>query len=44
MKDKKRSFNIQIIEVPEGGIKEQGGEAVLKRIIKNVLELNKKEP
>lgn len=42
MKDKTRSFNRRVIEVPEGGIEEQGGEAVFKRIIKNVLELNTK--
>lgn len=41
MEDKMRSFNIQLIEVPEGGSKEHGGEAILKRIIKNVLELKK---
>lgn len=41
MKDKMRSFNIQLREVL-GESKEQGREAILKRIIKTVLELNKK--
>lgn len=43
MKDKIRSFNVQLIEVPKGRIEEHGGEAILKRIVKNVFELNKKE-
>lgn len=41
MKDKMRSFNIQLREVL-GESKEQGREAILKGIIKTVLELNKK--
>lgn len=42
MRDKMRSFNIQLREVL-GESKEQGREAILKRIIKTVLELNKKK-
>lgn len=41
MKDKMRNFNIQLREVL-GESKEQGREAIVKRIIKTILELNKK--